>query len=123
MTDAGPQVRGGTPELHVVIVGGGPTAVYAVSHLAAVLPEVDLTTPVRLSLIERSIPDSESEALVAIHPNEALIKVGSSTIYSRLVEGRFMQVKQAVGTTRTRAPQTVEFLRSVIEDLKASVIE
>jgi polar amino acid transport system substrate-binding protein len=38
----------------------------------------------------------------------------------RLVEGRFMQVKQAVGTTRTRTPQTLEFLRSVIEELKAS---
>jgi polar amino acid transport system substrate-binding protein len=38
----------------------------------------------------------------------------------RLVEGRFMQVKQAVGTTRTRAPQTLEFLRAVIEELKAN---
>jgi polar amino acid transport system substrate-binding protein len=38
----------------------------------------------------------------------------------RLVEGRFMQVKQAMGTTRTRAPRTLEFLRSVIEELKAS---
>jgi polar amino acid transport system substrate-binding protein len=37
----------------------------------------------------------------------------------RLVEGRFMQVKQAVGTTRTRAPGTLEFLRSVIEEMKA----
>jgi polar amino acid transport system substrate-binding protein len=38
----------------------------------------------------------------------------------RLVEGRFMQVKQAVGTTRTRTPRTLEFLRSVIEELKAN---
>lgn len=38
----------------------------------------------------------------------------------RLVEGRFMQVRQAAGTSRSRPPQTVEFLRSVIEDLKAS---
>ena len=37
----------------------------------------------------------------------------------RLVEGRFMQVKQAVGTPRTRAPGTLEFLRSVVEELKA----
>jgi polar amino acid transport system substrate-binding protein len=37
----------------------------------------------------------------------------------RLVEGRFMQVKQAVGTTRTRAPWTLDFLRSVVEELKA----
>jgi polar amino acid transport system substrate-binding protein len=38
----------------------------------------------------------------------------------RLVEGRFMQVKQAVGTTKSRTPQTLEFLRSVIEELKAN---
>jgi polar amino acid transport system substrate-binding protein len=37
----------------------------------------------------------------------------------RLVEGRFMQVQQAVGTTRARAPQTLQFLRSFVEDLKA----
>ena len=36
-----------------------------------------------------------------------------------LLEGRFMQVKQAVGTTMTRAPGTLEFLRSVVEELKA----
>jgi polar amino acid transport system substrate-binding protein len=30
-----------------------------------------------------------------------------------------MQVKQAVGTTRNRAPWTLEFLRSLIEELKA----
>ena len=49
-----------------------------------------------LSLIERSIPDAESEALLAIHPNEALVKVGSSTIYSRLVEGRFPKYRDVI---------------------------
>jgi polar amino acid transport system substrate-binding protein len=38
----------------------------------------------------------------------------------RLVEGRFMQVNQAVGTTRARASQTLEFLRSIVEELKAN---
>ncbi len=37
----------------------------------------------------------------------------------RLIEGRFMQIRQAVGTTRTRRPETVGFLREVIEELKA----
>jgi polar amino acid transport system substrate-binding protein len=37
----------------------------------------------------------------------------------RLVEGRFMQVQQAVGATRTRGPQTLQYLRSFIEELKA----
>lgn len=37
----------------------------------------------------------------------------------RLIEGRFMQIQQAVGTTTTRQPETVRFLRDVIEELKA----
>jgi polar amino acid transport system substrate-binding protein len=38
----------------------------------------------------------------------------------RLIEGPFMQIRQAMGTTRTRGPETVQFLRAFIEDLKAS---
>lgn len=36
----------------------------------------------------------------------------------RLLEPRFMEIQQAVGT-RSRHPETVEFLRSFIEELKA----
>lgn len=42
-----------------------------------------------LSLIERSITDNDQDVYLAVYPNSVLIKVGSSTIYSRLVEGRF----------------------------------
>jgi polar amino acid transport system substrate-binding protein len=38
----------------------------------------------------------------------------------RLIEGRFMEIQQAMGTTRTRGPETVRFLRAFIEELKAS---
>jgi polar amino acid transport system substrate-binding protein len=38
----------------------------------------------------------------------------------RLLEGRFMEIRQALGTTRTRSPQTVQFLRAFVEELKAS---
>jgi polar amino acid transport system substrate-binding protein len=38
----------------------------------------------------------------------------------RLVDGRFMEIRQAMGTTRTRGPQTVQFLRDFVEELKAS---
>jgi polar amino acid transport system substrate-binding protein len=38
----------------------------------------------------------------------------------RLIEGRFMEIRQAMGTTRTRDPQTVRFLRAFVENLKAS---
>lgn len=38
----------------------------------------------------------------------------------RLIDERFMQIEQAVGTTKTRRPETVAFLRDVVEELKAS---
>jgi len=38
----------------------------------------------------------------------------------RMIGERFMQIRQAVGTTRTRAPGTVRFLVAAVEDLKAS---
>ncbi len=41
-----------------------------------------------LALIEKSITDDQ-DVYVAVYPNSVLVKVGSSTIYSRLVEGRF----------------------------------
>ncbi|MFD8073724.1 transporter substrate-binding domain-containing protein [Streptomyces sp. NPDC059718] len=37
----------------------------------------------------------------------------------RLVEGAFMQIRQAVGTTVDRLPESVAFLREVVEELKA----
>lgn len=37
----------------------------------------------------------------------------------RLIEDRFMEIRQAVGTTRDRAPGTVRFLRDLVEELKA----
>ncbi|MEU8978816.1 transporter substrate-binding domain-containing protein [Streptomyces sp. NPDC058251] len=38
----------------------------------------------------------------------------------RLIEERFMQIRQAVGTTTARRPETVRFLRDLVEELKAS---
>ncbi len=37
----------------------------------------------------------------------------------RLIEDRFMQIQQAVGTTLTRGPGTIQFLRELVEELKA----
>ncbi|MFI8325827.1 transporter substrate-binding domain-containing protein [Streptomyces sp. NPDC085529] len=36
----------------------------------------------------------------------------------RLIDGRFMEIRQAVGTTADRAPETVAYLRSLVEELK-----
>jgi polar amino acid transport system substrate-binding protein len=38
----------------------------------------------------------------------------------RLVEERFMAIRQAVGTTKSRRPETVQFLRDLVEELTAS---
>ncbi|MFC8965218.1 transporter substrate-binding domain-containing protein [Streptomyces sp. NPDC057094] len=37
----------------------------------------------------------------------------------RLIEERFMEIRQAVGTSRRHAPETVRFLHDVVEELKA----
>lgn len=37
----------------------------------------------------------------------------------RLIEDRFMEIRQAVGTSRKRTPETVRFLHDVVEKLKA----
>ena len=38
----------------------------------------------------------------------------------RLIEGRFMQIRQAVGTAKTKRRETTRFLHGVVEELKAS---
>jgi polar amino acid transport system substrate-binding protein len=38
----------------------------------------------------------------------------------RLVEGRFMEIRQAVGTAASKRQETVSFLRALVEELKSS---
>ncbi|MFI5696232.1 transporter substrate-binding domain-containing protein [Kribbella sp. NPDC051586] len=38
----------------------------------------------------------------------------------RLIDERFMQIQQAVGTAKSKQPDTVAYLRDLIEDLKSS---
>ncbi|MFC7598047.1 transporter substrate-binding domain-containing protein [Terrabacter sp. GCM10028922] len=38
----------------------------------------------------------------------------------RVLDGAFMQIKQAVGTTRSRSAETIGFLRDLVEELKVS---
>ena len=47
-------------------------------------------------LIERSIPDDQEEVFVAARENDVLVRSGSSTIYSRLVEGRFPSYQEVI---------------------------
>ncbi|VVJ18238.1 ABC transporter [Amycolatopsis camponoti] len=39
---------------------------------------------------------------------------------TRVISERFMQIQQAVGTTPARRPETVAFLRELVEELKAN---
>ncbi|MCX2185529.1 transporter substrate-binding domain-containing protein [Streptomyces sp. SKN60] len=48
-------------------------------------------------------------AYAAAHPTEV-----------RLIDERFMEIRQAVGTTLDRSPETVAFLRATVEELKAN---
>lgn len=38
----------------------------------------------------------------------------------RLLEGRFMQIRQAVAATKSRRPETLDFLNTAVEELRAS---
>jgi len=38
----------------------------------------------------------------------------------RLIEGRFMEIPQAVGTAKTRRAESIQFLRELIEELKSA---
>jgi polar amino acid transport system substrate-binding protein len=38
----------------------------------------------------------------------------------RLIEGRFMEIRQAVGTAKTKRPETTRFLHELVEELKAA---
>lgn len=38
----------------------------------------------------------------------------------RLIEGRFMEIPQAVGTAKTRREESVRFLRDLVEELKST---
>ncbi len=49
-----------------------------------------------MSLIEKSINDDDQEVKIAIHQNDILVQSGASTIYARLVEGRFPRYQDVI---------------------------
>ncbi|WP_417851797.1 DNA polymerase III subunit beta [Thalassoglobus sp.] len=49
-----------------------------------------------MSLIERSIDNDDEDVKIAIHQNEILVQSGQSTIYARLVEGRFPRYQDVI---------------------------
>lgn len=49
-----------------------------------------------MSLIEKSIDDDDEGVKIAVHQNEVLVQSGTSTIYARLVEGRFPKYQDVI---------------------------
>ena len=53
-------------------------------------PEKAPVVPTKaMTLIERTIPDDDSDVDLAVGANDVLVRIGRATVYSRLVEGRF----------------------------------
>lgn len=83
----------GTDKLTMAATDSRRLAVVSTTSTVVGTIEPRATQPVvpakALSLIERSITENDQDVYLAVYPNSVLVKVGSSTIYSRLVEGRF----------------------------------
>jgi polar amino acid transport system substrate-binding protein len=62
--------------------------------------------------------DQELEAVAGIRQPMATYVADHPDV--RLIEDRFMEIRQAVGTTTDRQPDTVRFLGAFVEELKAT---
>lgn len=49
-----------------------------------------------MALIERSIHDDDQEVFVSVHHNDVLVKTAATTVYGRLVEGRFPRYQDVI---------------------------
>jgi polar amino acid transport system substrate-binding protein len=57
---------------------------------------------------------------VAAGIRQPMARFGAGDNDVRLIDERFMQIQQAVGTTKTRHADTVAYLHAVVEDLKSN---
>ena len=60
-----------------------------------------------MQLIERSIQSGEQEVHIALHSNDVLVRSGNSTIYARLVEGRFPRYQDVIPNDYSRSVSLV----------------
>ncbi|QDT35649.1 DNA polymerase III subunit beta [Stratiformator vulcanicus] len=60
-----------------------------------------------MQLIERSITDEDAEVALALHENDAVMRVGQCTISSRLVQGRFPKYRAVIPD---ETPITIEMV-------------
>jgi len=60
-----------------------------------------------MSLIERSVQEDDQEVHLAVHQHHVLVRSGLSTIYARLVEGRFPRYQDVIPD---HCETTIEFV-------------
>jgi polar amino acid transport system substrate-binding protein len=75
-------------------------------------------TVVRAAESIDTLADTSVEVVAGIRQPMTAFVAGNPGM--RLLEGRFMEIRQALGVPRDRAPGTIGYLRDVIEELKAS---
>ncbi len=92
-----------TDSRRLAVFSGSASALGSVSE--------EIVSPVvpakAMQLIERSIPGGDSEVHIALHANDILVRSGNSTIYARLVEGRFPRYQDVIPTDYSR---TISFV-------------
>jgi polar amino acid transport system substrate-binding protein len=84
-----------------------------------------LSRTLRNATIVRGPSDGVDEFLaqnleVAAGIGQPLTAFAADNPAYRLLPGAFMQIRQALGTTKSRHPDTVAYLRTLIEDLKTT---
>jgi DNA polymerase-3 subunit beta len=68
-----------------------------------------------MSLLERNLTDDEEAVKICIRPNEVLFRTERAIIYSRLVEGRFPDYKQALPKKQNvRVPLQVPLFQTAV---------
>ena len=63
---------------------------------------------------------TEQQLEVAAGIRQPVVDFTASHPGTRLLEPRFMEIEQAVGTARSRSDQTIQFLHAFVEELKAN---
>lgn len=71
----------------------GPATMHGEHATGSQMPVAPLKA---MTLLERNLQDDDEPVRISLKPNEVLIKTDRATIYSRLVEGRFPNYKQAL---------------------------
>jgi len=83
-----------------------------------------LTRTLRQATIVRGAEGTEAfvsgNLQVAAGVREPMTEFVAAHPEYRLIEGRFMEIPQALGTVKTKRPETIKFLHDVVEELKAS---